>query len=824
MLTTILAVALGIAVVLAVDLAGNAAVGSFRSSVETLAGDSNLEVTAAGGVPETLVGTLATLPYPLMVRPRIEDHATVADTGESVPLVGIDMVSEGAVTAPAPGMQPSALNIDQFDGVWIGSTLHRKIGETIPLLIDDHTRDYVVQGVLDPAKDAGSSQGESFVLMDIALAQRELGRIGRVDSILVRVPAEPAIEEWRSRLRESLPAGVEVRAKGTATDENRRMLAAFRWNLTVLSYIALLVGAFLIYNTISVSVVRRRPELGIVRALGASRAMVQTAFLGEAVCFGLAGALLGVPLGRVLASGAVKLVGATVQSLYVSSRPAPIELTLSSVLLAVASAAGVTLLSAFSPAREAARVAPIEAMARGRREFIARARKGRDLWVAIALVVAGAVASLAPSIGGKPLFGYLAALLFVAGSAFAMPAFTSWAASISATTLHRLFGIEALLATRSLTGSLRRTAVLVGALSAAIAMMASVGIMVGSFRQTVLIWMDGQLRADLYLRPAGGEASDQHPTLAPEVADRIEGLAGVAAVDRLRAYETSYGGLPVTLLAADTRVSERHRNSRLLSGRSPQQAYADLRGSDSVLISEPFANKHYLRAGDSITLPLGLARPAFRIADVFYDYANERGYIALDRATMLRYLPDPASSNMAVYLNPGADMAVVRAEVEKTLAGRNVLVISNRTLRTEAVRIFDRTFAITYALEAVAVVVAVMGVAGALLSLVIDRRREFGLLRFLGAATGQIRKLVLTEAALVGLLAGVAGLALGYVLSLLLIYVIDKQSFGWTIQFHWPVAVLGGALAVVYASTVLAGLYPARMAMRLNPVEVIHEE
>jgi putative ABC transport system permease protein len=196
----------------------------------------------------------------------------------------------------------------------------------------------------------------------------------------------------------------------------------------------------------------------------------------------------------------------------------------------------------------------------------------------------------------------------------------------------------------------------------------------------------------------------------------------------------------------------------------------------------------------------------------------------MDRQTMLRYLPDPTPSNLAIYVAANASVEAVRQEITQTSAGYRVLLASNQDLRTEAIRIFDRTFAITYALEAVAVLVAVMGVAGALLALVIDRRREIGLLRFLGAAAGQVRKQILVEAGLLGLLANFAGLAQGFALSLVLIYVINKQSFGWTIRFHLPVMVLMGGLSVVYLATVLAGLYPAQVAVRLNPLEAVHEE
>jgi putative ABC transport system permease protein len=451
-------------------------------------------------------------------------------------------------------------------------------------------------------------------------------------------------------------------------------------------------------------------------------------------------------------------------------------------------------------------------------------RKTRDIFIALAVGLAAAAAARAPAIGGRPLFGYLASLLLICASAFAMPAVVDAISSVASQLLKRTLGVEALLASRSLSSSLRRTSVLVGALSTAIAMMTAVGIMVGSFRETVLLWMGDQLPADLYMRPAGNPAADRHPTISTELTEEIARLPGVAAIDRLREYEIRYEGMPAGLGSIELNILRSYHNADFLSGRRTNQVLAELRDSQAVLVSEPFANKHRLRAGDSITLPLGDKVASFRVADIYYDYSSERGSILMDRNVMLRYLPDPAASNLAIYVDQDARIENVRAEIESAAAGHRVLMFTNRDLRGEALRIFDRTFAITYALEAIAVLVAVMGVAGALLALVIDRRRELGLLRFLGAASGQIRKLIVIEAGLIGLLANFAGIALGFALSLILIFVINKQSFGWTIRFHWPVPVLLGALTMVYAATVLASLYPARVAVRLNPVEVVHEE
>jgi putative ABC transport system permease protein len=821
---TVLAVALGVSVVLAIELAGSAAAGSFHSSLETLAGDSNLEITAPGGIPEQVVGKIATLSYPIRVRPRIQGYTTVVDSGETVPLIGLDFISE--ISENNNRASPSYADVENVlkscgddRSIWAGSQLRRKVGDTLRLSINDEAHDYIVRGILDDSKEGGG-----IILMDIAAAQRAMRKIGRADRILLKVPDSPPLSEWPLRLRAVVPEGTDIRPAGTGTEESRRMLAAFRWNLRILSYIALVVGAFLIYNTISVSVVRRRAEIGIVRALGATPAVVATAFVVEAGFLGLTGALLGLPLGRAMASGTVRLLAATVDLLYVSSRPGSIGLTFQSALLAVLVGTGMAVISAVAPAREASDVPPVEAMARGRRELVARVHKSRDLWLAVALGIAGAASSRSPAVLGKPLLGYLSEVLLIGAAVLAVPAFVDAATSISSNLLRRSIGVEALLASRGLAGSLRRTSVLVGALATAIAMMVAIGIMVGSFRQTVLIWMDDQLPADLYLRPAGNPSADRHPTIAPALVTDLSKLPGVAAVDQFRGYEISYGGLPTTVVSADLAIEQGLRRSDFLSGRPAEQILGEVRGADAALVSEPFANKHHLRAGEAITLPLGENKPSFRIVDVYYDYGSERGFVLLDRQTMLRYLPDPAPAALAIYVAPGANLTAVRAEIQQASAGKNILIFSNRDLRTEAIRVFDRTFAITYALEAVAILVAVIGIAGALITLVIDRRREFGLMRFLGAATAQVRKLILIESGLLGLFATMAGFALGVLLSLVLIFVISKQSFGWTIRFHWPVAVLIAALTLVYLATIVAGLYPARVATRLKPIEVMHEE
>ena len=813
---TLLSIALGVAVIFAMDLAGEAAAGSFQSSMEVVGGAEDAEILATGGLPVEMLRKLSALPYAVEFSPRIEDYAYLPGK-KSVPLVGIDVYANALKTADGgqteKQRQPGQLEFTR--GAFVSQSLG-KVGDTLQLQVNDVVREVKILATIDASQVNGD-----LVVLDLEDAEQVVGRTGKLDRILVTLPAgeKKNIDSWIERLQKELPEGVSIRPIGARKAENRKMLAAFRWNLRVLSYIALLVGAFLIYNTISVSVVRRRGEIGVVRALGGTSQLITRAFLSEALAFGLLGGGLGLLVGRFLAEGAVQLVGLTVQALYVSSTAAPVHFDWAAAAVSLGAGVVVSLGAALAPALEAGLVPPTEAMARGRIDTQVREAFRAQLLGAGACAALAALLSKLPAIGGKPLGGYVATLLLIAAASLCAPLLIRWGARI----LAPLGGVQSLLAGRSLAGALRRSSVLVAALATAVAMMTSVGLMVGSFRETMLVWMDQQIRADFYLRPAGEAAIDRHPTIGEDVARAIEALPGVEAVDRFRAYTIRYDERPLTLAAGNVRAQMKFGRTALKEGDKADAIQAMLSG-EGVIVSEPFAEKHGVKLGDRLTLPIGTAKPTFRIAGIFLDYSSENGYVIVDQSVVRRYLPEDDPSNLAVYLKEGVDREPLRAAIERLIAARRIVVFENSSLRREAVRIFDQTFAVTYALEAVAIFVAVVGVAGAMLALIIDRRREVGLLRFLGASTGQIRGMVLFEAAYIGLFSQVLGLASGFLLSLVLIFVINKQSFGWTIQFHPPVLAMLGAMVFVYASTILAGLYPARMATKLNPIEVLHEE
>ncbi len=507
---TLTAVALGVAVVIGIELAGDAAAGSFESSLTSILGKTDLQISANGGVDETWMGQLARLPVNVELSPVMERNVRLLRRGVAT-LYGVN-----------------ALSLADFEAA-VATGLARRLGvrpgDSLRVDFGHGAEEVKIARVLEDSESA------EFLAMDIAAAQFALRAYGKVDRIDVTVSAHEDFGRVERIVRRTLPAGYLVDKPGARSNENQRMLRAFRWNLRVLSYISLVVGAILIYNTISISVVRRRVEIGILRALGATRATVFRMFMLEALIIGAVGSALGIGLGRAMAEGLVGLISVTINALYTSSRPAAISLTWETAIMAAASGVVVALGAALGPALEAMKVTPQEAMARGSRERRVARRTRRYVVFAILAGLAAYVASKQEPWNGSPIFGYLSVVLAIAAAALVAPALTIAVVALGKGAIRRTLGVGGLIAAQGLVSSLGRTSVVVAALATAIAMMASVAIMVGSFRETVIVWLDSQLRADIYVRSMGPAAPGVFPPISPDVAKLVKGIDGVEAVD-----------------------------------------------------------------------------------------------------------------------------------------------------------------------------------------------------------------------------------------------------------------------------------------------------
>ena len=817
-LLTVAAVALGVAVIVAVDLASEASMGSFRSSLESLEGSASYEITQVGGIAETVYGDLVRLAEPLDFSPRIESFALLPETGEQVALFGVDLVGDTMLAEQGAMPRPGFSELIDVSSVWVTESLGVSPGDTLELIVGDRRLELEVQGLLD----ATLAVAGRFVVMDVALAQRVLGRMGRLDRIYVYTRGVE--RDWSAVIAPLVPAAASILPAGTGTEDSRRMLGAFRWNLRMMSYATILVGAFLIYNTISAYIVRRRQQIGVVRAVGASRTMVRAAFVFEGAVFGILGVAAGLALGRLLAIGAVDAVGQTVSSLYVSSTPGEVAFRPWTIAIGAIAGIGVSVLSAWWPAREAAGVTPTEAMAGAALDYNVRTTSHRSTAAAVVLALLAVVFCLMPPLGRIPVGGYLALVCLVGATAMVSPRVSTLVLGVAGRWLVAPFGVIGAIAARGLAASLNRTSVIVTAMAVATALIVGMAMMVGSFRETVVTWVEHRLQADFYVSPAGGGGRGSSSTMSEEAAARLEAVPGVVDVGRYRTYPIRYRDTPATVGLADVALYGRHSGIRFLEGPAPGAIWPTLAAGESVIVSELFSYRHDVHTNDTIALPLGAHVVEFQVAGVFYDYSGERGFVIGDRGALLRYLPDPRVSSVAVYLQPDADFEESREAVVRALAGLEVVVTPSRTLRERSIEIFDRTFAITYALEVIAVFVAILGMAEALLNLVFDRRVELAQLRMHGASMAQIRSLVLVQAGLLGLVACLLGLVLGAAWSQVNLLVIHKQSFGWSVQFHWPGAYLAGALGLIFAASVVSGLYPARVGARLNPVEVLRGE
>jgi putative ABC transport system permease protein len=487
------------------------------------------------------------------------------------------------------------------------------------------------------------------------------------------------------------------------------------------------------------------------------------------------------------------------------------------VLLAVTVGVPLSLLAAAVPAQEASRVPPTAAM-RGTDQVDTRVTLPRRYWAAaLSLLALGAWFASRPAVNGLPIFGYASALAIVFGASLLVPAALVGITRALEAPVRQYFRVEHWLAVTNIASAVFRLSISVAALAVSLSMMVAIAVMVGSFRETVIYWTGQTLRADLFISPAATGRPSSEATLSPEVIRAVTTSPDVLAVDRFRVIELPFGDTRIRIGGGDFDVILTHGS---LLYKAPADGPAAMRaaiGQDAVIASEAFALKHHAAVGDEVAVPTAEGPFRFRIAAVYFDYSNDRGVLMMDRSTFERHFGPFSPSGLTVYLRNGVSPDEARTRLLSAIGPEHsVFINTNRALRAEVLRIFDSTFAITYALELVAIAVAILGISGTLLTLVLEREGELTILRLIGTGRRQIRRMVVGEAVVIGLVSQSIGLVVGVALSMVLIYVINVQSFGWTIQFHLPWAFLGQSSALIMAATALAGLYPARRAMQLT--------
>ena len=832
-LITILGVAVGVAVFLSIRLANEQTMMSFTESVDLVLGRADAVIRAEGmEFDETHFENLHVLRKQIKAYPVIEGYGIESTSGEVVEIIGTDLLQDSGIRdfslktkeKDLKGLLP--LIMDPA-GVILPEkfipNVQFKAGSSLKFLIKGKEKELKVNAVLEN-KGIGKALNGNFALMDIAAAQNVFEKFGRLDRIDIQFLQPTKFDAMQKKISALLPGHLQVERPQRKSQQVEKMLRAFQYNLTALSFVALLVALYLIYNMIALSVVRRRVEIGTLRALGATPTLIAIIFFLEAGIIGAIGSIFGIGLGYYFAQFSLDAISLTVNNLYAPSYVTEINFQWQEMgpyfLLGVI----LSFISALIPAWDAAKTPPTSVMRRGSYDLkLFRGSRQLNFSAGAVIFLAGFCTQL-PPVHQFPYFGFLSVFLIILGLSMLSPAALLWTRNKSHNFFKNMMGGEGLLACKNLSQNVGRNALAVSSLAIAFMMVISMSIMVHSFRQTVIVWIDQTLKADLFVRVAGGRDIDYQHTLPSDRVQKLKSISGIAAIDQFRAIDISYNNLPVVLATGDFSVLSKFGNLIIKSGLPTTELSQNMVGNDRVIVSEAFSLKHRVSVGDILNLQTLNGPTKFEVSAVYFDYSRERGYIILDRTTFLKYYKENQINSFVIYLNDKSKLNQVRKEVLKTLDEHRLIIRSNTELKKQVLEVFDKTFAITYSLEIIAILVAVLGLFNTLVSLILERKREIGILRFIGAFTRQIKRMILIEAGILGLIGSAMGLVAGVVVSYILIFVINKQSFGWTIQVHFPYIFILLLVAFSWGVSVLAGLYPARLAQELNPKEAVRVE
>jgi putative ABC transport system permease protein len=811
---TVLAIALGVALGAAVYLVNGAALNEFGLATKRLVGEADVVVRGPrDGFSEKLFVQLARESAVSVASPVLELEAALAGKRETLKILGIDPFRAATLQPALIGdIGGNILALFQADGIALSASAAQELkvrrGDTFQVIVGSSPKTLHVLDVLPE-----SSYPEVLGLMDIASAQWTFDRIGRLNRIDLRVNPGNDVAAFRDSLKFQLPAGVLAVAPQVERDRAKTVTRAYRVNLNVLALVALWTGAFLVFSTQSLSVLRRRRSLGLLRALGLTQAQLRRALMGEGAALGLLGSLLGVILGVAMAAAILKFLtgdlGNNQLRIGASLVAAPFALI---AFLAMGTA--VSAIGAWVPARAAARQPPARSLKGGDEDYAATARSSG--YAGVALLIIGAALARLPPVAGLPVFGYaaIAALLF--GAVLLVPASTVRGLKLAPRTHHVVLDT----AVSQLRENVGLSTLSLSAIIVSFSLMVAMAIMVYSFRLSFDRWLGKLLPADIQLREPFGNDTAFWSRLEQA---RLAAAAGVGRIEfrRTRQLLLDAAHAPVTLIARGATARDTADQLPLVKSETlPLPGNAE-----PVWISEALQDLYGYRVGSRIDLPLAGHSRRFTVAGVWRDYARTTGSIAMSRQAYVAASGDDSANEGSVWLAPGADAGRTEAALRGQFArGDSFEILTSIDLRERSLSIFDHAFAVTYALEAIAVLIGLTGVSFAASSTALARRAEFGMLRHIGMLRREVIGMLASEGILTSAFGVTYGLVLGAALSIVLVYVINRQSFNWSIDLAvpgWQLAILSAALVAAAAMTAIIS---GRAATSRDAVHAVRED
>lgn len=822
---SILGVALGVAVVVSIDLSNSSAEKAFQLSTEAVTGKATHQIRgAAENLDESVYRDLRVEAGLRKSAPVVEGYARVNGVNRTFQVLGVDPIAEGPFrdyASQQAGIELSAFISGENSGLVaesVAEELQVEIGDTVQISVGGRGLEIQLIGLIEAQDDRSQQALESILLVDISTAQRLFDMRGKLTQIDLILPQNS--ETQKQQIRSILPEGADIIRSDSRTETVEQMTRAFEFNLQALSMLALLVGMFLIYNTMTFSVVQRRPLIGRLRALGVTKNEILFTILKEALLIGALGTLIGIIAGIILAQGLVKLVTQSINDLYFVLSVQELSIGIFPLVKGIVLGIGATLIAAFWPAREASQAEVSTVLKRSSNESKINSRILPLAGFGVIGGLAGGGILLIPN--GGIVAGYSSLLFMIVGFALITPLLIVGMAKLFRPVMGALNGLIGKMAVRGVVTELSRTSVAIAALAVAIAATVGVGVMVDSFRTTVVSWLEAQLQADVYIQPPSSVSRQSDSTLEPMLVQYLKETDGVADANSVRSVEVRTNKGTDNLVAIDQGKAAQESYQLKVSGTNFWQRYTE---EDILMVSEVYAYRNEVEVGDTLFIDTDSGNQGFKIQAINFDYASDIGTITISRQVYDQYFDDNAISGLALYAEDGVEVEELVERLRGKSAGmQEVFIRSNRGLREASIEIFDRTFTVTIVLRMLAILVAFMGVLSALMALQLERARELAVLRANGMTPGQLWNYVVSQTGVMGLMAGILSVPLGILMAYILVYVINLRSFGWTLQFMITPEVLFQAVGLAILAALLAGIYPSKKMAEANPADALRNE
>ena len=835
-LTVLFGIALGAAVFTSVRLAVNASLDSFAKSMDLIAGRADHVLTRPGGyVPEDLMSKLLNHPAIQNASPFLSTYTRVAQEGtEPFLLIGFDPIldrplrdwrvtrksNQKALVWLELLKEPFTLIVGQP----LADQLNCNTGDEMLL---EHVRQkakFKIIGKLEP-EGLALAEGGRVALTDIATFQEFTDLFGKVDRIDLRLKADATSKDL-DNIRKLLPKSITLNPPSATRESGQGMIHAYQLNLSILSFASLFVGMFLVYSLVALNVASRRQELAILRSAGAAGRHLFFIFLAEGALFGVAGWLLALPIGNFLIKYLLHGVSQTITTLFVRVQVEAIAIDAGEMILSFGVTVFIAILAAYQPAREAMAVSPKEALQISQMGMRTRNSPKQLALTGIGCIVLVWPLSQLPAVVGMPLPGYFSIFLLFVGFSLLAPWTLEHIGEALSSILHRLAGVPAYLAGRYVRDGGARTAVSVGALITAVALFTSLVIMIYSFRQTVELWTDQTIRGDLFLTTKMGEINQFRYPISQEVIKGLQSFQDKVDIVPNRRFFLTHNNFPYEFELLDVQGFVKYGSFIWLKG-NPEKINPMLERGEGVIVSEVYSNRTGLSVGDLFQAQVGESFVELPILGVVRDYRTRGGVVFYALPHFNQRYHEVGWGGLRIFFKDrtrNLDQAVanLRRDIIERMGDR-VDILSGKRLRGAVMKIFDETFAVTTVLLLIALMIAALGIATTLTVMVLERSRQLNTLFAIGASFRQIRLMIFWEAGFMVIVGELAGVICGFILSYLLIFVVNRQSFGWTFLYGVDWASLGLSIPLIITTALAAALPAVKMVFRMPPATLLQE-